>query len=420
MTTPAINFDASIQSATGQWLTQSCTGVITNNGSSTSDNLHRQETRPASVNNPINRGGWRNPSAWSHSKLVDNRQPPGTLTRIRQNPSGSCPKGRYEFYTNGNQMLLTKTSFPAFLSGLEGRAVSRALLKLKHQQVNLAVAFAERDQVKAMFATNARRIANQVNNYKRKRPKDWKQVVARIGVGTKKAPLKPSRKAKGGRVTKYFGGTPNSWLELQYGWKPLISDVAGACNELSQRETGRNPYLAKVTGVAGGESTNTWRKNHNFSSLYGFDVTDRWKHRCRVSLYYELRNPVLAKFASLGLTNPFELAWEKMKYSFVIDWFLPVGNWLSTLDADFGWDFHSGTLTKFISGGSTSVWHNLGIPIQDVGAFWTGPNYEATGFSMARTLYNAAPWGGIPRFKNPLSSQHVANALALLVQAFRR
>ena len=397
MTTPAINVsNLAVEHGLGtRWL-RNC-GASTNQGTADCVWQRKTEVRPASVNHPRNRAGWRSPGGWSHSKLVDNPNPPGTLRYYSALPSGGCPGGSYTEYTLGRDWTLSGSSLPAFPSYLEGRAVSRALLKLKHQQVNLAVAFAERRQTIDMFKKHAKTIASQVRKYKGRSPKDWGKVVL-------------------GNVRD----TPNSWLELQYGWKPLISDVAGACKVLSNLQTGSNPYLARVKGQSGAETTLTWRKTSNTSTFFGFDVTDTWKHACKVSLYYKLRNPTLAAFSSLGLTNPFELAWEKMKYSFVIDWFLPVGNWLSTLDADFGWDFHSGTLTKFIRGGSISAWHRTGLPAGYADATYSGPAYKADGFSMTRSVYASAPWGGIPRFKNPLSGLHVANATALLVQAFRR
>jgi hypothetical protein len=214
--------------------------------------------------------------------------------------------------------------------------------------------------------------------------------------------------------------TPNSWLELQYGWKPIVSDVQGACQALDTLESASNPYLVRVKGQAGADVENVWQKPMNYSPLYRFTVRDKWKHSCKVSLYYVLRNPTLARFASLSLTNPFEMAWEKQKYSFVVDWFLPVGNWLSTLDADFGWDFRSGTLVKFTRGGSSSYFNTTGFTSGVIRVDFSGDYYKADGFNLVRTVYNSAPWGGIPRFKNPLSSQHVANAMSLLSQAFRR
>jgi hypothetical protein len=310
-------------------------------------------------------------------------------------PGAGCSTGAGSLDINGYGMGLDGISLPAFPSYLEGRAVSRALLKLKHQNVNLSVAFAERKQTQELFSHNARTIAKQVNDFKRKSPKQWGQVV------------------RGN-----WRNTPSRWLELQYGWKPLISDIQGACEEISDHFNAHD-YLVRVKGHAGEDQRTTYRKTWN-SAFYGFDIEGQWKHRSSVSLYYELRSPVLAKFASLGLTNPLELAWEKMKYSFVIDWFLPVGNWLSTLDADFGWDFHSGTATRYSSGEAKGDFHATGLANADKKVEYFGPPYTMSGIRMTRSVYSSAPWGGIPRFKNPLSSQHVANAMSLLSQAFRR
>ena len=360
-------------------------------------NLRKSETRPASSNHPRNRSGWRNPGAWNHSRSIDNPNPDGTLRMYSVLPSPGCTQGEYVEYSHGGQWTLSGSSLPAFPSALEGRAVSRALLKLKHQQVNLAVAFAERKQTIDMFKNRAAKIAHQVRTYKGKRPKDWAQVI----LGNRRS-------------------TPNSWLELQYGWKPLISDITGACIALSDLQNGNNPYLARVKGYASQKTVSTWQKSSNYSPAYRFTVTDKVNHFCKVSLYYQLRNPTLAAFSSLGLTNPFELAWEKMKYSFVVDWFLPVGNWLSTLDADFGWDFRSGTKTDMSTLSASSRFTNSGFAPGQVAVSFSGTAYKCEAFNMVRTLYGAAPWGGIPRFKNPLSGLHVGNAVALLAQSFRK
>ena len=401
MTTPAINkSNVALTSSHGYKYYHPCTGAPVlqiDYGVQSNSRIHT-ETRPASSNHPRNRAGWRNPGPWNHTRILDNPRPVDTIRQYQVLPGAGCTNGQYLENTSGSGWDLTAVSLPAFPSNLEGRAVSRALLKLKHQSVNLAVAFAERKQTINMFKHNVGRITRSVNAFKGKHPKLWGEVL----LGNRK-------------------NTPNAWLELQYGWKPLISDLAGACQALSEAYAGGfNPYLARVKGMAASTDAKVWRKNSGLNSNIGFQVTDRWKSFCKVSLYYKLRNPTLAAFSSLGLTNPFELAWEKMKYSFVIDWVLPVGNWLSTLDADFGWDFHSGTLTKMTSGSSSSTFVLVGLPPSILRVDHLGDTYKSEFFSMTRTLYGSAPWGGIPRFKNPLSGLHVANAVALLSQAFRR
>jgi hypothetical protein len=125
----------------------------------------------------------------------------------------------------------------------------------------------------------------------------------------------------------------------------------------------------------------------------------------------------LATFASLGLTNPLELIWERIPYSFVVDWFLPIGGWLSTLDADFGWTHRATCSTAFTR-------------VKAQGTPYANPdstNFEIQNntsgfFEEAFRMYRSTggpPPVGLPHFKNPFSSTHLANALSLLAVAFR-
>jgi hypothetical protein len=308
---------------------------------------------------------------------------------------------------------------PAFPAWLQGVAVSKALLKLKNQRPNLGVAFAERKQTADLFSSNVKTIAKQIRDFKDKFPKDWRQVLASRR-RTRPGDWKKYRGISNSREFKKLRVIPNRFLELQYGWKPLLSDINDSCQALSHRDQDANRYNVHVVGTSNYGDKFAWRKIMNLSGLYGFDVVDVRKHNCKVVLYYRLRNPVLATFSSLGLTNPLLIAWEKTRLSFVLDWVLPVGNWLNTLDADFGWDFLSGTASKMSRLTATSTWHNTGLVSGDIRVAHSGATYNSEGFSMTRSVYDSSPWAGLPRFKNPFSGQHVANAVALLAQAIRR
>lgn len=114
---------------------------------------------------------------------------------------------------------------------------------------------------------------------------------------------------------------------------------------------------------------------------------------------------------SFGLINPAVLAWELIPFSFVVDWFAPIGNTLDALDAGVGVQFLSGTRTDHISGQGQVQWagNQGGLMIQTF-------RYK----SLRRYTYGSFP---IPRFylKNPFSGSHVATALALFRNlAFRR
>jgi hypothetical protein len=49
-----------------------------------------------------------------------------------------------------------------------------------------------------------------------------------------------------------------------------------------------------------------------------------------------IRDASLKQLSQLGITNPALLVWELIPYSFVIDWLIPVGDFLSSLDALVG------------------------------------------------------------------------------------
>jgi len=64
------------------------------------------------------------------------------------------------------------------------------------------------------------------------------------------------------------------------------------------------------------------------TTQYG-DIRGEWK-KSQSAIFY-VQTDVPAHRISLG--NPMELAWELIPFSFVVDWFLPIGNWISALDA---------------------------------------------------------------------------------------
>jgi hypothetical protein len=57
----------------------------------------------------------------------------------------------------------------------------------------------------------------------------------------------------------------------------------------------------------------------------------RVKQVVKIACNVRIDNPALATAQAVGLTNPALVAWELVPYSFVIDWFLPIGNWLTAI-----------------------------------------------------------------------------------------
>nr|QDH89095.1 MAG: hypothetical protein H2Bulk34326_000004 [Leviviridae sp.] len=286
-------------------------------------------------------------------------------------------------------------------SNLINATLTKALNNLKSQDIHLGNFLAEGHKTIDMVANTANKIANQVIRFRSKYPGDWLKVV-----GTQ----------IGGLQRNLWCTIPNAWLQLQYGWIPLLSDIVGAMMHLARRDRFEIPYVsAHATG------NNNVVTNSQLSGAQGGVVKYAWlqKQQVRVFLVYRLRSPALAELSSLGLINPAEIIWETTRYSFVVDWFLPVSAWLSALTGDVGYDFVTGGFSNTTKMDATS---SGGVTGADNSASRTyalsAPTFQGRMTVFSRSCYAASPVPGL-YVKNPLSLVHMANAMALLQQAFR-
>jgi len=329
----------------------------------------------------VDSSGWRPPTGWNHRYVeatvgIDDFIYSQGGTFLQEGPIAAG--------------LFTQERIAAFPQWMIDSANSRALLSLKGQGENVSVDIAEYRQTCDMFAHHTSAIARQVKDYRYADKTRWQRVL--------------SEGLKRGR------NIPQSWLELQYGWLPLMSDVLGAATDLSDLSAGK-AFRKVVKGSVGNNSVEHYDLPIGISNGV---CRLEWQLRksATTKLYFSLANPTLAALSTLGLTNPLDLAWETLKYSFVVDWFLPIGNWLQTFDATLGWDF--------IGGYTSTIQRANSVTYLLPGGGVTGVVNGSGRFTdFKRIVYASPPGAGLPHFKNPLSAKHVANALSLLVQAFR-
>lgn len=140
-----------------------------------------------------------------------------------------------------------------------------------------------------------------------------------------------------------FGAELSSvWLEFSFGWAPLVDDVLTSCDILSN--LGGNEALSRVRG-RGHAKEFYYLDNKQGTDLQQF--VKGWKvSRAQFISRIRLTNPNLALAESLGLVNPAAIAWELVPFSFVIDRFVNVGDFLSSFTTEFGWEVESGTLSR--------------------------------------------------------------------------
>lgn len=285
-------------------------------------------------------------------------------------------------------------------NGLRNAALIAVRNKLKSSSINLGVAFGERKATARLLGDTAIRLARSVRNLRRG---EIRKAMNELGISSKRS------QPRGSNV-------PQKWLELQYGWKPLLSDVYGAAEALEKRPKGDWRVTAKVTRSL--EQTSLYTLTPGASSGFGGGT-------CKASVMKSVfaridalpQNEATISLASLGVTNPLIVAWELVPFSFVVDWALPIGNYLESLDALLGYgsaQYSSSLLVK-------ATWTDKGLSASG-GSWYNKNDYHGRKrlVYLAREVSSSVPLPSLPRFKDPRSLGHMANGLSLLATVFGR
>lgn len=114
----------------------------------------------------------------------------------------------------------------------------------------------------------------------------------------------------------------NNWLEFHFGWTPLIEDIYNTLDVFNDpskwfglQKAGARDYL---DFDAGWDFGSVIRKGHGSGYI---DVTQG----ARIS---GIKNIHTHTLEALGLINPASLVWEVVPFSFVVDWFVNVGDYI--------------------------------------------------------------------------------------------
>jgi hypothetical protein len=130
-------------------------------------------------------------------------------------------------------------------------------------------------------------------------------------------------KFNGRRVPARIAGTT---LEVNYAIVPLLQDVEDAAKFMAHQYSA--PLQHKVTASL---QRAEGKKENVYSSFYPDSQTHYFKMRGtpviskgKITCFLRERNVI----ALSGLTDVASVAWELVPFSFVADWFIPIGNYL--------------------------------------------------------------------------------------------
>lgn len=358
---------------------------------------------------------------YTHSLLSDERAPKRNTVPFKYNGRGPMLRYPTEYYrvfsasqyspgtfsyldSSGRQRRLQEGFGPGVDSSLfmdvmaSGKPTNRAAdfarlvvknrLKIQDQKVDLGTTMAESKKTIIGVAKTSLKLLRAFSAVRK----------GNFAKGADILGLRPSSIKSANKTAADY------WLEYQYGWKPLMSDIHGGI-ELFKEGILRESQLFTVKST---EIDNVPFKgrSRSYDCIGSYRVQRTEKYICA------LKNADVARLSNLGLLNPAVVAWELVPFSFVVDWFLPVGNFLQSVTATLGYDFVMGYRTTHVLSTCSGMYN----PTNTTGWSRTGsgPSIQQSYDGFRRT-----PLVGFPqpvlRFKNPFSSRHIANALALLI-----
>lgn len=315
---------------------------------------------------------WRDPTSW-HRYIVKMDWKRNTLRR----PYAGNPSITEELdgvFSGPNPWDFNPDMMSRHLGILntdgKTRAVTECLLRLNEGKAKVGQYLAESKQSASMIADSGTDLLNLLLKVKRR---EFSNFPKEFGLSLRK-----------GR---------DAYLQWQFGWKPLCSDIHALWENLIGRAP-IQPFLRAAREIKTPFEYTT--------SFGGYPCDVKIKHTDKCVLYASLSEQTLANMQSYDVINPLSLAWELVPYSFVVDWFAPIGNTLAALTATAGLDFVGGFSTQIREGTNTircSVGH-----------------VEQEFYLMSRYAYDSFPQAGYYGKTNPLNLDKAQKLLALLSQ----
>lgn len=128
------------------------------------------------------------------------------------------------------------------------------------------------------------------------------------------------------------------WLEFRYGWTPLMLELQGLLDAI--QNPAEQPKLRQTArGFSGQEFHHEETISVDHGSKYGVE-TRRFQveksTKVRAYSIYRVESSGFQSIRDYGLIDIPQAMWEIMPYSFIVDWFVPVGKWLEAITPKLG------------------------------------------------------------------------------------
>lgn len=296
----------------------------------------------------------------------------------------------------GNYVQGSQSSLGQFNPNILDVAALRAMKAFDRRDMDLGTAWLERQKTASLVRDVATIGVNALNAIRKRNGRELLDALGLTNHGSR------------------GDGVVDTYLAYHYGMKPLLYDVAGSVQALTRLPTGTWRVDAKGSYSDSNDKDTLIGEN----GYEGFMCSSQYRESAQ-ALVSAVMRPLSREDDlrwSLGLDAPLSTAWEVTPFSFVVDWIVPIGDWLQALNSFKYYDGWQGCYTQYLteelqfSGAKYSV---------SGGSYSSTCTGHAKYLTINRSITNGLPLLGLP-IKDPRSIDHMAKALSLLASKSAR
>lgn len=371
----------------------------------------------------------------THSDTVRRKKPlqvePGYYTQIAAARQWSVPlRGTYINRSAGIQVTgaleaccsvnpLRQAGFLAVFAGFgsgfypvtnveaASKAGNEVLKQVRDRKLNLAVALGEGPETFQFLKTSVKEIDVLLGAMSAKKGNPGK-TFERTAL---RNPKNLRRMASFNRKAFNAATPERRWLEYNFALLPIVDDAQGAAEALAQRAPDLSILFAQSSArVTEGLDYNSL--SGAIQSGYGIKYSGEVRSRFVNRVDYKVADSTIKQLSELGFANPGSYLYQRTPLSFVLDWVIPVGDFLDLWTAPLGCSLSAAYQATYMVCEATKQF--IRTPTTDRVSIATGPEtWYYRGYIRRNTTVFPYPSLYV---KNPLSSWTALTSAALTRQ----
>lgn len=238
--------------------------------------------------------------------------------------------GRFPVLQGVFQPLYSSTSYAGLINRARDEAVTRVFAKAQTGNADLLIDISQSKQLVQMLVKFGQRLLAFCRN-----PRVFFDLLKASHEGYRYVRIPPDGK----RVP--VDTLSGLWCELRFGWGPLLGTLNGiyeAAQRLDLNQSKRFTYRALEEINFNEAKSTTWTESFSWEGLvysnqpwFIHDEDFKWRSTFRAGILLEqsisFRDALGLRLSAIPIA-----AWDLVPYSFIVDRFLNIGNWIRSLN----------------------------------------------------------------------------------------